>query len=320
LSLDFILSHLKDPLFPRKISTKLTGNLQVTVRSKEEALSEFKVSCYNDCKINAYPDFKDGIAQAPDFIFIDLDRINFKTDVGLRRCLTKTLNNIKIEFGCRPTVIWSGNGYHIYLPIDGIILEDIEDFNKYNNPSIKYLKFAEQYLTDEKSDVNHNPSFKSCMIRIPNTVNSKNGEIVRVVQEWDKTRSMIGLLGRFHSYLYGLQIEDQKRQQREYFGNTTSSIRWIESLIGDGLGVDDGRKLIINLVLVPYLCNIRLPFEESYNIIKEWLTKCDKIRRFDRNIDSFIRNALDRCTDYRPMRLDTLKERNPEIYSKVLKK
>ena len=201
------------------------------------------------------------------------------------------------EFGCKPTVLFTGGGYHIYLPIDGIVLEDVEEFNKYSNPSRKYLKFAEQYLTDGKSDPNHNPSFSSCMVRVPGSINSKCGEIVKVVQEWDKTRPKIGLLGRFYSYLYGLQIEEE-HQRLKYpkspaaMSMSIGSIGWIESLI-NGLGVDDGRKLLINLVLVPYLCNIRhLPFEESYNIIKEWLTKCDKIRKFDRYIDNFIQDAL----------------------------
>ncbi|HXX98348.1 MAG TPA: hypothetical protein VEL11_14650, partial [Candidatus Bathyarchaeia archaeon] len=50
--LDFILNHLQEPLFPRKVMTKEIG-YQVEVFNKEEALRYFKSSNYNDCRINA---------------------------------------------------------------------------------------------------------------------------------------------------------------------------------------------------------------------------------------------------------------------------
>ena len=44
---DFILSHLQEPLFPRKIMTKDLG-YQVEVFNKQEALNYFKSSRYKD--------------------------------------------------------------------------------------------------------------------------------------------------------------------------------------------------------------------------------------------------------------------------------
>ena len=53
--LDFILSHLKNPnRWPRTISTKSTEGKQITVYSKQEALSYYKDSNYLDCRISAY--------------------------------------------------------------------------------------------------------------------------------------------------------------------------------------------------------------------------------------------------------------------------
>ena len=44
---------------------------------------------------------------------------------------------------------------------------------------------------DNKADVNHNPSLKSCMVRVPGSINSKNGQEVRIIQEWDGNRLVL---------------------------------------------------------------------------------------------------------------------------------
>jgi hypothetical protein len=80
--LDFVLSHLEKPiLFPRTIMTKKLG-YQKVVYSKEEALEYFLDSELKDCRINAYPnltEYKDVPRYKPEFLFIDIDRNNFKT-------------------------------------------------------------------------------------------------------------------------------------------------------------------------------------------------------------------------------------------------
>ena len=53
-NLDFILNHLNNPLFPRKIMTRALGH-QKEVLNAHEALAYFKVSNYEDCRISAYP-------------------------------------------------------------------------------------------------------------------------------------------------------------------------------------------------------------------------------------------------------------------------
>ena len=40
----------------------------------------------------------------------------------------------------------------------------------------------------------------------------------------------------------------------------------------------DHRKYIVWRILSPYLLNVKkLPKEESYSVIKEWLDKCNKL-------------------------------------------
>jgi hypothetical protein len=48
-----------------------------------------------------------------------------------RMNLKMTLNRIYQTLQTRPTILWSGNGYHIYLPIKAFILEEEEVFAKF---------------------------------------------------------------------------------------------------------------------------------------------------------------------------------------------
>jgi hypothetical protein len=47
------------------------------------------------------------------------------------RVLNKTLRKIKGSNGENPTVLWTGNGYHLYRPVSGFILEEHETFYKF---------------------------------------------------------------------------------------------------------------------------------------------------------------------------------------------
>ena len=82
--LDFILSHLKNPnRWPRTISTKSTDGKQITVYSKQEALSYYKDSNYLDCRISAYN--AKTKEQTIDLLMIDLDLSNFKSNIIISR-------------------------------------------------------------------------------------------------------------------------------------------------------------------------------------------------------------------------------------------
>jgi len=190
--IDFILSHFNHQLnlFPRKMMTD-QRRYQFTVFSREEIVEHCKQSDNIDCRIGAYPEYveyKGIVRHPPDFIFVDLDLPNFNNDKSkIDRVLRKTLNKIK-ELRTQPTAIWSGNGYHIYLPLDAIVLDQVDIFSKDNFPSIfqssfsKYndysvselfLKFAKDYFSVGEADPLHHPKYKNSLIRIPDTYNLK---------------------------------------------------------------------------------------------------------------------------------------------------
>ena len=164
-----MLKHLSKPEFPRTIATKLTGGKQIIVTSKEEALACYKDSNYMDCRLGAYPYIVNNSPQIIDFAMLDLDLNNFKfskekLDRALNKILLKLKNNL-----VEPTVIWSGNGYHVLTPIEPLesIFEDMSEFSKFEEPSKKVLRWLEKYLSNGKSDSVHNRtvSFANCMLR-----------------------------------------------------------------------------------------------------------------------------------------------------------
>jgi hypothetical protein len=107
---------------------------QTEVFSKEELMKYFESSNYEDCRINAYPPFTNyqGINRvAPSFVMIDLDLTDFgNVQVNLDRGLNKILSKISSVTHGHPTVLWTGNGYHIYQPMNGFILEERLNFKE----------------------------------------------------------------------------------------------------------------------------------------------------------------------------------------------
>ncbi|MDQ6862325.1 MAG: hypothetical protein M3044_00730 [Thermoproteota archaeon] len=214
----FLLSHLLEPIFPRHISTLSTQNKQYIVYNREQALAGFNQASLLDCKIRAYPVYIEwyGINRyPPNLILIDLDLSRFGSKEELDKALNRTLQNIKEKLNAYPTVIWSGHGYHIYLPLDSFILEDENEFAKFEQPSRKFIQFAESYLTNNKADPCHSytMSFKNCMLRVPGSFNSKSGkDEVKIIQKWNGVRPSIKpLLFSFYLYLQDLKLKKIKQ-------------------------------------------------------------------------------------------------------------
>jgi hypothetical protein len=234
--LDYLLTHFNEPTWPRTISTKTTDKKQILVYSKEEALARFKQANWLDCRISAYPfytEYKGINRQAPNFIFIDLDKATFKIEKARNNALSKTLQNIsqKLGFNSKPTILWSGNGYHIYQPVDALVLEEHSIFAKflYMKPSRKFIQFAESFLSENKADHAHNitVSLKNCMLRVPGSINSKNGQTVKLLQKWDGCRPKINpLLEDFYIYLSSLRIKELTNQQH----NQSKNERYYQSI------------------------------------------------------------------------------------------
>ena len=343
--LEFTIKHLQGALFPRKIMTKKIG-YQVEVSDMDSLLKYYKESDYLDCRISAYPIFTEykGINMTPPgFIMIDLDLSDFRNvKVKLDNALKDTLNKIEEVIHGQPTVLWTGNGYHIYQPMKGFVLEELDIFAKFVDPSTqdhnlttKFMRFAEGFFTNKKSDPQHGPSVNSCLLRIPNSYNSKcmngrdnNGE-VKIIQEWDEICPAINYLLRdFRRFLINESIrtrviEEQRKKSLQTKGNRLNQdfadgakINWIENLLQNP--ISDHRKYVTWRILAPYLVNIRKMSEsEAFQIIVDWLNRCNSLKRLDFTQNYLVKYNLKsaRKRGYLPISFDKLKVNNEELHT-----
>jgi hypothetical protein len=279
---------------------------------------------------------------------VDLDSKDFEdkqdSKKKLQKALEKTLGNFNEAIGGNPTVLWTGNGYHIYQPVNGFILEQYEtfyEFTKYLDKDLTsmFIQFAEEYFTDYAADSLHNPTVKSCLVRIPGSLNSKSiakeqDAEVKIIQKCDGVRPLVQpLLRPFRIWLTQKRIDDMeqlKKQERKHvkFRMTvskiqqhTNTINWIEKGILEHPFLDH-RKYIIWRILSPYLLNVKkLPKEEAYSVMKEWLDKCDKLEQLNFNPKTKIKDGLNGASKgYLPISMDKLKEENRQLHDLVLNK
>lgn len=320
-----------------------TSNGQFSVYSKDEVFERCKHCSFIDCRINAYPEYteyKGIVRQVPNFVFIDLDLGNFNHDnKKLDTALRKTLKKIK-EYQAKPTVLWTGNGYHIYLPINAIVLDQESIFSrdnfpnlfsamgKYSNWSVSevFLKYAEIFFTNGKADPLHKPKYKTSLIRIPGTYNSKllnrglNEEIssVKVIQKWDGTRIHIQyLLKEFRRWLvqeeYNQKIKNKKRENSKPLFKSSSASYWIEKLLQTPL--EDHRKYCLLHILVPYLINVKgLSSEEVLPVIASWLSGCNSVKPLDFDCSKEIKNRIRYVKSYKPLSFSKLQDDNNDLY------
>ncbi len=246
----FILSHFENQheLFPRTIMVDTKGQVKVEYESPvqksiNKIFNLFKESNYYDCKINGFPynsfqqqqqqqhtninlDVKNKTTTTTaSFIMIDLDLQDFSHDKKkLNIILDKTLNKLSIKFygESHPTVLWTGNGYYIYQPLEGMTFENHKiyyDFLPYTDGvdlTTEFLRFTQNFFTDRKADPKHLPSVKSCFIRVPGTFNFKNGEQVKVIQKWDgKSPSIQWITYDFKNYLIQKRIDNVYERKKE---------------------------------------------------------------------------------------------------------
>jgi hypothetical protein len=257
------------------MTSKTGGQLKIeyesTIQNSKDRIFEyFKDSGFIDCKINAFPfntehtgvDLEVKNKTAATFIMIDLDLKYFenKSKEKLDKQLKKTLNKLSLKFkgDAHPTVLWTGNGYHIYQPVDGMMFEEYKifyDFLPYmdnRDLTTEFLRFAEKFFTYGKADPSHMPSIKSCLVRVPGTINSKNSggggssKHVRVIQKWDgKSPPIQWITADFKDYLIQKRIDKIKEKGKRKISfdksyTQNNKIEWIEILLQTPL--EDHRK------------------------------------------------------------------------------
>jgi hypothetical protein len=101
----------------------------------------------------------------------------------------------------------------------------------------------------------------------------------------------------------------------------TNDIKWIDNGILEN-PLPDHRKYIIWRILSPYLLNVKkLPKEESYSIIKEWLDKCNKLEKLNFNGKIKIKEGIKGASKgYFPISLEKLKDENRQLYDIIVNK
>ena len=128
------------------------------------------------------------------------------------------------------------------------------------------------------------------------------------------------LLGTFHAYLVNEKVKEirlQKRIERRYGikAGESNYIKWIEILLQTP--IEDYRKNAIGLILAPYLVNVKkISYEDAFQVIRNWLDKCNELRYLDTNFDYTIKYSLNTAIRKQrlPMKFDTLSSRSRELH------
>jgi hypothetical protein len=168
-------------------------------------------------------------------------------------------------------------------------------------------------------------------LRIPRSINSKYNIKVKIIKKWNGIRAPINkdLLIEFRRYLIQKKIDQEKKRQKilsirtNKLENSINYYPWIEHLLQTP--IEDFRKLVIDLILAPYLINVRkLSYSESFKIIKDWLDKCNDLKRLDnyRNFEYRINYAIKNADKKQipPMSTITLKENYKDLYFLLFQK
>jgi hypothetical protein len=329
-------------LFPRKMATDQSQGKQFVVNSKEEILMKCVAAGFKDCRLNAYPtrgdkDLELGLL-APSILFIDIDKGN-RTEEQLVIILEETLAKIKEELGVSPLVLWTGNGYHIYI---GLKTEPFYVYRKLmdqcrelgTDPNREFLRFAGGHFTDDRSDPERDRgiSQKSALLRIPYSLNTKCLKpglepVVKVVQKHSDMPASLSedLLLDFRAYIThkvisnSLQFQYNKSRNSgaddydddydddgEYHGK----IGWIEYLLTKP--ISKNRYVCLLHIIGPYLRNtLQLSDLEAKGRMVQWLKLCNQKSRVPK-VSVKLAGVLSSSPTFKPWKLDTLKRRNKE--------
>lgn len=366
-SVDFILSHFEEPLFPRKLKTS-TSNGEFQVYTKQEVIESCEIANSKDCWINAYPECIDRTKMwdhTPNLIFIDLDLSLFLKYRSPKRILNRTLNNTlqkitkffnnkHLDFiidtpngvskMVQPTVLWTGNGYHIYLPVMPAPLNQNEsiykdkfpnlfsEYGKYNGLSVAeaFLKFVQLFFTSNQIRTEKNITFNSYFVPIPNTLNANylsrglryEDSVINIIAEWNGYRPPLKVLAKdFDKWVDQEEVNQKRKNRRKALLKDSinvvpishTNIDWIEKVLK--MPLKDHRQYCLFRIFVPYLLNIKqLPESAVYRILLNWINLCNKEKQINFDAKTKIENILKNIKDHRPISTSKLKYENNSLY------
>ena len=186
----------------------------------------------------------------------------------------------------------------------------------------------------DKADTANNPGFKSCLLRVPYTFNSRcvdegiDAE-VKIVQQWDSSKPLPdidNLLNEFQTFLVDkklkAEIKENKCKEPDTSCTSTYILPYAERLLN--MSIPDYRKFAISLILAPYLVNIQhLSNTEAFGKIKECVLKCNKVRRLEPSeyyFDYLIGKAMEsaRTSGIKPLKFEeTLRHKCKALYDRL---
>jgi len=302
--LDYLLNHFESG-FPRTISTLQTENRQVEVYSRQEALSCFGKSNFVDCRISAFGRYEIE-HEKPNLIFVDLDD---------KTALHETLALFHKEIDGIPSVLNTGNGYAIIQPITIKPLQKVTlDGKNVFDVSKQFLLFAERFLTNHKCDMGNHPSLRSCMIRVPYSYNkkcllqgkSKSESQVNIYSDWNGFRPTVKQLP-FQRYLRNLEQKLRYCSDNSNYKNN-DVIKYIEKILQTKI-TDDGKKRILDLILCPYLINVKkFTLEKSEKILVDCFGNLISRQRISYKLKDVYKKGI------LPYSLKNMRENDPELY------
>lgn len=144
---------------------------------------------------------------------------------------------------------------------------------------------------------------------------------MKIIQKWDGIRPEINyLLAGFSRHIMNEKYIELKNEEKRKLKKSpvpvdqNNHIKWIERLLQTPL--PDHRKYCIWRILVPYLLNVRrLSEQETTDIIKNWLNRCNQLRRLDFNYKQKIKDGIEGAKEgYLPISRGKLKNENSRLY------
>jgi hypothetical protein len=133
------------------------------------------------------------------------------------------------------------------------------------------------------------------------------------------------LLAGFSRYIINEKYVELKKAQKlkqkpVVPADHNKLVGWIERLLQTP--ISDHRKYSIWRILLPYLLNIRkLPEEEATCIVRDWLSRCNQLRRLDFNYKQKVKDGIEGAKrGYLPVSLRKLKEENSGLHNMLYDK
>jgi hypothetical protein len=167
--------------------------------------------------------------------------------------------------------------------------------------------------------------------------NGKDPE-VKIIQKFDAEnipKIGIPLLREFRLYLADQDIKNKFRKgllknkqgaiathstRQSCANNVPKCYLWIENRLLL-TSISDHRKYTIDLILAPFLTNIRhLSYDKACSMIKKWILRCNSFNQlqpslvyFENKIENTVKNSIDRCI--LPIKKETMAAKYPEWFT-----